>query len=301
MMKTIKINKLVTHDGPFHSDDIFACATIALFLEKKKEKFKIIRTRDEKIINNGDYVFDIGGIYNEKKNIFDHHQKGGAGKRSNGIEYASFGLVWKKFGPKISGSSTIASAIDESLVSPIDADDNGIDLFKSTHDVSPFLLQDFFKLMRPISNQKPENYDKNFLKSVKVAKEILSRIIIRGKNEIQNERIVARACESAVNKKIIILDKYYPPGKTFYKFPKALFIIFPKEIDHSWVIKTIKKNGEGYKSRKDFPSMWGGLQDKELQKVSGIKEAVFCHKGLFLAVAKTKEGAIKLAQIAVES
>ena len=39
--------------------------------------------------------------------------------------------------------------------------------------------------------------------------------------------------------------------------------------------------------------------DETLQKVTGVEDAVFCHKGLFLAVAKSKEGAIKLAELAL--
>src|ERR1035437_8212255 len=96
-----KVNKLITHNGSFHTDDILACATLCLMLEKKGEEFEIIRTRDEEIIKTGDYVFDIGYIYNPDLNRFDHHQSGGAGKRENDIEYSSFGLVWNKFGVEL--------------------------------------------------------------------------------------------------------------------------------------------------------------------------------------------------------
>ena len=81
-----KTKKLVTHNGSFHSDDVFACAALILLLEKKGEKFKIIRTRDEEVIKKGDYVFDVGSVYDGAKNRFDHHQVGGAGKRSGGGE-----------------------------------------------------------------------------------------------------------------------------------------------------------------------------------------------------------------------
>jgi len=50
-----------------------------------------------------------------------------------------------------------------------------------------------------------------------------------------------------------------------------------------------------------LPSAWAGLRDAELQKVSGVEDAVFCHRALFTAVARSKEGAIKLAQIALQS
>ena len=50
------VKKLITHDGSFHSDDIFACATLCLVLEKKGEKFEIIRTRDEEILKLQDIL-----------------------------------------------------------------------------------------------------------------------------------------------------------------------------------------------------------------------------------------------------
>ena len=96
--------KLIAHDESFHADDIFAAATLSILFERKGEKFEIVRTREPKLIEAADYVFDVGGIHDEATNRFDHHQVGGAGKRKFGegdksvdIEYAAFGLVWKKF------------------------------------------------------------------------------------------------------------------------------------------------------------------------------------------------------------
>ena len=108
------------------------------FLEKKKQKFKIIRTRDEKIITSGDYVFDVGGVYDPETNRFDHHQVGGAGKHSNGIEYASFGLVWAKYGVIVSGGEKEAKIIEDKLVSPIDANDNGMTLSENKSEIFPY-------------------------------------------------------------------------------------------------------------------------------------------------------------------
>src|SRR3989344_6430775 len=100
------MKKLITHNGSFHADDIFAAATFILYLERTNNDFsaqggpalgwEIIRTRDEEIIKSGDYVFDVGGVYDEVENRFDHHQKGGAGQRppppeGGAVGYASFG------------------------------------------------------------------------------------------------------------------------------------------------------------------------------------------------------------------
>src|SRR3989344_1324410 len=107
--------KLVTHDGSFHVDDIFAAATLSIYLEKIGQNFEIIRTRDEDMIASADYVFDVGGVYDPEKNKFDHHQFGGAGERES-IPYASFGLVWKKFGKNVAGTKEAVDSIERKLV-----------------------------------------------------------------------------------------------------------------------------------------------------------------------------------------
>ena len=62
----------------------------------------------------------------------------------------------------------------------------------------------------------------------------------------------------------------------------------------------VRKNPKSFINKKDFPKEWAGLKDEELQKVTGVLDAVFCHRALFLCVAQTKEGAMKLADIAVQ-
>ncbi len=299
--------KLVTHNGSFHSDDIFAAATLSLLLEKKGESFEIFRTRDAEIIKNGDYVFDVGGIYDEKINRFDHHQKGGAGKRpaspsqggENGIEYSSFGLVWKSFGNDLCGSEKIKELIDKHLVSSVDAHDNGLDLVEIKYDVSPYLIQHFFISMLPTWTEK--NVDKNemFLECVKVAKEILSREIIQARDSVLAEERVISIYQNAEDKRFIVLDEDYPYKDVLDDLPELLFVIYPRTSDDLWGVRAMRKGTKTFENRKDLPISWAGLRDEELQKITGVEEAVFCHRALFMAVAKTKEGAVKLAELAL--
>ena len=76
------MQKIITHSGSFHSDDIFAVATLQLHFGV--ENVEVIRTRDEEIIASGDIVVDVGGVYDAEKQRFDHHQNG-APVRDNGI------------------------------------------------------------------------------------------------------------------------------------------------------------------------------------------------------------------------
>lgn len=293
--------KLITHNGSFHADDIFACATLSLMLEKNGEKFEVFRTRDEEIIKRGDYVFDVGGIYDENTNRFDHHQIGGAGKRENNIEYSSFGLVWKKFGEKIAGGEKAKMIIDRHLVAPVDASDNGFDLVESKNEIFPYLIQDFFRVMRPTWRETNKNIDHMFLKSVEIAKEILSREIIYAKDMVLADEMILSIYENTEDKRIIVLDKNYTKKEILEKLVETLFVVYPRETDNSWGVEAIRKDYKSFENKKSLPEAWAGLKDEPLQKVSGVTDAIFCHRALFMAVAGSKEGAIKLAQIAVES
>lgn len=290
--------KLITHNGSFHADDIFATVTLSLLLEKKEESFEIIRTRDEEIIKNGDYVFDVGGIYDAEKNKFDHHQVGGAGRHENGIEYAAFGLVWQKFGEEVCGSKEIADRLEEKFVTPIDANDNGINLYELKREIAPYTIQDIFLAFRPTWKEE-EDYDKPFLELVDFAKKILIREIKKMEDIILAESAVEKCYAESIDKKIIVLDDHYPWGEIVANYPEPIFVISPKA--DMWRVECVRKQKFSFENKKNLPLAWAGLRDEELQKVTGVPDAIFCHRALFLTVAGSKEGAMKLAQIALES
>lgn len=119
------MKKLVTHSQGFHADDVTAYAILKEVLTKRGETWEIIRSREPEIIETGDIVFDIGNSYDPELNRFDHHQKGKAGARDNGIYYASAGLIWKHFGKELCSNEVVWKMVDRDLISEIDAVDNG--------------------------------------------------------------------------------------------------------------------------------------------------------------------------------
>ncbi len=296
-------NKLITHDGSFHTDDVFAAAALSLYLNSKGEAFEIIRTRDEAKIQAGDYVFDVGGIYNADSNRFDHHQPGGAGERS-GIEYSSFGLVWRKFGAEIAGSDKAAEILDKKLAAPIDAGDNGQNLVENKSEITPYYLQHLFFAMRPTWREAEADNDAIFLKCVEIGRQILSREIVHTNDALLAEEKVVAAYEASADKRILVFDTNYPYEYVLKNFPEPLYVIYPKVQAGAdgglWMVKCVREGPKAFKNRKSLPQRWAGLRDEELQKVTGVPDAVFCHRALFLAGAKSKEGAIKLAELALE-
>lgn len=293
---------LVTHNGSFHADDVFACAALSLMLQSENVNFEIVRTRDEDLIKKADYVFDVGGVYDAEQNRFDHHQVGGAGKRPVGnleVEYSSFGLVWKKFGLELTNSEVAVKSVDKNLVAPIDAHDNGFTLVENRYEITPYLINNFIQVMRPTWNENPKDMETSFLKCVAVAKEILSREIIYVKDALEASQLVVATYNNTKDKRIIVLDKNYSYGDILEELPELFFVVYPRESDGFWAVKAARVKSKTFKNRKDLPNSWAGLRDLELQKITGVRDAVFCHRALFFAVAKSKEGAIKLAELAL--
>jgi len=297
-MRFLRSKKIVAvHSGNFHPDDVFATAALSILLDGKIE---ILRTRDEGELAKADYVADVGHIYDPAINRFDHHQEGGAGFRNEQISYSAFGLVWKTYGEKICGSKQIAKMIDENLVAAIDADDDGLDVCqKSLPGVKPFMLVDVIYSMRPTWKEDGLNIDQVFLKAVAFAREVLLREIKIAKDEIEAEGLMAEVYKKAEDKRIIILDRQYLPSKLLQKYSEPLFTIYENRDKKMWRVGTIDKSENTYVPRKNFPESWWGKKGEDFARVSGVEDAIFCrNKGIFLGV-KTKEGALKLANIAL--
>lgn len=295
MERTEKQLKVITHSGHFQPDDVFAIAALQLLLGD----FELVRTRDPEVIKTGDWVVDVGREYDPEKMRLDHHQEGGAGKRENGIPYSSIGLVWKHYGAEICGSAEVAQKIDEKLIQALDATDNGVSFYEAK-DVYPYLLDDALFSFNS-TWKEGEHFDEGFIEAVGIAKRILVREIQRTKDAIEARDFVERAYMDTKDKRILIFDAPYPTNGFLETHSEILFIVKP-EVDFSkWKVNAVRAEEHRFKNRKDLPAAWAGKEGEELQVITGVADAMFCHNGRFVAGAKTKEGAVALAKLAIES
>ncbi len=291
---------VVTHSSKFHTDDIFAIATLNILLGE--ENITLIRSRDMKIIEQGDYVVDVGQIYDESNNRFDHHQTEGAGKRANGVPYASFGLVWKRFGEQICDNKKVAEKIDQMLVQPIDSNDNGMQFLETKIEgLYPVDINLIINIFSPTWKENDINIDDVFMKLVSYSKVLLLRTISYMKDKVEAEQFVLDAYNKAKDKRLIELDERYPWEEVLQQFPEPLYVIYKKRVDDNWSLKCVPKDLLSYATRKRLPQIWAGKSDKELDKATGVPGGVFAHKNLFMCVNKTKEGILKMAEIALNS
>ena len=284
---------IATHNGNFHADDVFSVAALKCVLPS----FNLIRTRDLELIAKADIVLDVGGIYDADAGRFDHHQRGGAGERENGIPFSSFGLIWQKYGLDIcQGNQDLANSVDAGLVSVIDAIDCGHVKGVSTG----ISLSHTISMFNP-TWQEESDFDKCFNEAVDFASKVLARFIASANGGISAKEIVAKAIDNAQDPRVIVLEQYTPWKRTVHTLSEqALYVIYPSG-SGQWRIQTVPVELGSFEDRKSLPKPWAGLSDEELQEVTGIDDAMFCHNGLFIAGCQSLESTMKMAAMALEA
>jgi uncharacterized UPF0160 family protein len=288
---------IATHSGKFHTDEVFAVATLML---RFGNDMTVVRTREQAKIDEADIVVDVGRVYDPERHRFDHHQLG-APTRENGSPYSSFGMVWNAYGAEVCGSEEVALRIDERIATPIDLTDNGAKLATPLIDhVTPIILNHIVASFRPTWKDKASG-DDEFAMAVSFAKDFLARVIKQTQAEVEGERFVVEAYQSSADKRIIELtNRRLPWEVVLAKYREPLYMIAPRFEDTNWAVATVPIVPHELEGRKPLPLAWAGKAGAELEEATGVKGAVFCHKDRYLIVVATKEGAHALALRALE-
>lgn len=295
-----------THDGTFHSDEVVACAILALLHSNKK--VEIVRSKDISFLKakHPHIMVDIGG------GTYDHHQPGGNGERENGNSYASAGLVWRNYGLRLvskcflelynSPSPDIVELvfkdIDENLIQEVDKEDNGIPTY--IHYFS------FISSFLPVYHTKYNNFDEGFQLALNVSIEILKHEIY----ETISKRVTSKTiCDLISSKGILPCGILEIPSQTLsWLEPVCIynldigcnlsstpvnFVIYPYP-SGGWAAQCVPPSiGYKFEQRIPFPEEWAG-QTEKLPEISGVKDSTFCHNGRFFVRARTRKGVIDL-------
>lgn len=294
--------KFGIHNGTFHADDVFCVALI----QSIYGEIEVIRTRDENILGQCDLVADVG---NGK---YDHHDVDKE-LRENGIPYCGFGLLWKDYGIKYlqkqfpdftdeEEQQVVFDKIDKSLIMQIDAQDNGVDVMQS--EVHITTLCEIIDSYIPFGGTL-EEIEKGFFEAVEFAKMLLFKTANKYVQLSYNIKLVENEIkkQDIKNTHILILEKSLPWKEAVFEFDKdedILYVVY-QDVTGSWCIQTALKEKGSFAARKDLPECWGGLRDEDMSKTTGVEGCVFCHPALFICGNKTREGALRLAKLAVEA
>jgi uncharacterized UPF0160 family protein len=299
---------VITHSGPFHADDVFACATLRLLVPG----IAVDRTRDAQrlaaaVSDTSVAVVDVGGVYEASANNFDHHQPDFDTSRNDGSPLASFGLVWAAWGAVVCAeetgedegvAATIAERVDRRIGVFLDAVDVGA-LVVETRVGANWLLAHAYDLTDVVGDWNPDaqadvaTFDAAFEEAVHWACGVLRRHIAVTQRELAAAHVVSAADDGSP---LLVLEQAVPwIGHTA---AHHLMVVCPGSDGH-WNARAVPSDMSRFESRVLFPASWAGLRDAELASVSGVRDAVFCHRGRFVAVAQTREGALALAREAL--
>jgi uncharacterized UPF0160 family protein len=304
MEKTIRV---AVHNGIFHADDAFAVAALRLI----HSQVEIVRTRDPEILASCDLRVDVGGEYDHSLRTYDHHQRGGAGERENGIPYAGFGLVWKHYGLDVVNAVTgtvdpiIAQRVEEVLVQKIDAGDCGVKLhdgdpkfFNGDRGVTAYTISHVVSTMNPSWHQEDQDFDRSFQHAVEFAEDILWRDIERAHGSTIAESLV-RTAISSMDGQVVVLERFCPWQDVIVpECPEALFVVYPS-VEGDWMVQAIPPELGSFDTRKSLPEDWRGLRDGDLQTHINIPSAIFTHPAGFIGGARERDDAIAMARLAV--
>ena len=272
-----------THDGSFHADEVCACALLLVFDLIDEEH--IFRTRDPKKLEQCEYVCDVGGVYDPKLKRFDHHQL-----EYNG-EWSSAGMIWRYLVDQKFVDKRLYDFVNHAIIIGIDAHDNGKVLQKEGVCTFSHVIANFVPV---VYGAREEEQDAAFFEALEFARGHFQRLLGRYQYILGCKDKVAAAM--AKKESALIFDEPLPWQENFFDLGgethPAQFVIMPSG-DH-WKLRGIPPNPhEKMQVRKSLPAEWLGLRDEELANVTGIKGAIFCHKGGFISVWETKEDALK--------
>lgn len=271
-----------THDGTFHADEVTACAL--LLLTNLIDIDKIIRTRDKALLDRCEYVCDVGGSYDPRQKRFDHHQSDYTGPLSS----AGMILEYLRCTKRITQQE--AEFLNNSLVRGIDAHDNGRDP----------QIPGYCLFSHVISNFNPIPYDATaeelynaFITAVSFTQTQLRQSLDRFRYNQSSRGEVQKVMNA--NRDCLVFDHQVPWMDAFFELGgerhPATFVIMP--VIGGWKLRGIPPtNDDRMRVRVPLPAAWAGLMDDALAAASGIPEAIFCHKGRFISMWKTKEAAL---------
>ncbi|HDZ51419.1 hypothetical protein LCGC14_0113130 [marine sediment metagenome] len=298
-----QIKYLVTHSGWFHADDVCAAAVLQTILPEAG----VVRTRDASLLRAYEdqaITFDVGGRCDPAAGYFDHHMSG-AREREDGTIYSSFGLIWQAYGREYLTSQGVDedfiedmfTAFDADVVLPIDKIDTG--------SLSPAQIGETAAISLPavvdaFNAADPDQANAQFTKIVNMTMKMLEAKTMQYLEIAKDHQMVADAVAVRGGAQVLELPKSadFQPSLDKLGTDHVLYVIQPSS-SGGFGLSCARPHAGTYENLRDLPAEWGGLTGADLEELTGVTGATFCHTALFFAACDTLEAARELAQLAL--
>ncbi|MBK8980182.1 MAG: MYG1 family protein [Planctomycetes bacterium] len=271
-----------THSGSFHADDVLAVALVRVFVDAAA---RIVRSRDLDELARCDVVVDVGGRFDAEARRFDHHQADYDGPLSS----AGMVLAWLERDGDV--SAELAARLRFELVDYVDDVDNGR---RQPDPRVPCLPS----IVGSLTNDPGDGSD--FDARFEIAVAFVAHYVRGIRAGVEQTSRAAHAVRTAMDdaraagRRTLFLHDYLPWKAAYFEHGGAQhptdFVLFPAE--GSWRIYAIPPAPGSFAQKLPLPAAWAGLTDSDLEAVTGVAGARFCHKNRFVAVFATRDGAL---------
>ena len=290
---------LCTHNGSFHTDDVMGYVILRLFFG---EIHKLIRTRNQNLIDKADVVWDVGN------GRYDHHFKDNKPYRYNGVPYSSAGLIWKDYGKDFLKKmiapicypyiDQIWCEIDKNIMVPIDLNDNGKAEFNDLKQLSVIRMITDYNLSWEETMEGSEDETTRFVEAANALEMFFINRVKKIESKFKAKSMVIDAAEKILPCGIIELPCQMPWNEVISENNLlANFVIVPS--NDQWRIYCVAEPNS-LNPKFPLPEELAGLSPEQL-KNSSISGVNFVHSARFTAGTETKETAIKLCEMAYEN
>ncbi len=224
---------IATHNNTLHADEVLA---VALLLWNKNYTFKdvrLIRSRDSELLSLADITVDVGGVYDESKNLFDHHQF----EKTNSLYgKSSAGLVAMSM--DLSQFPTLVK-----LINDVDDQDTGIKIQEPFH---------FCNIISSYNTKTihSKKQDKAFKSAVKFTIKLIKSLTARDLDESSQKDLVLQFKLLNFNDlAVAVSDKDIDWVHTKYFIGLADLVVRYDKNDKNWTVQTVALEEGSYKTK----------------------------------------------------
>jgi uncharacterized UPF0160 family protein len=281
------------------------------------------------VLDKLDIVLDVGGTYDHSKLRYDHHQKEYDARfdpdrctklSASGLIYRHYGKqVLKAYYPNLTDEllEVAYKKLYDSLLEALDAIDTGVEMvppgvrqvYKDTTGLASRVGR-----LNPRWNEEPQpEMDARFAQAVQMCgQDFVSAMTSIVESDIPAREIVENALlkrfEVDQSGEILCLNTGGLPWRShLYELekqhnvdPLVKFVLYTDQAE-MWRVQAVTVEGMAFENRLSLPQEWRGVRDDDLEAVTQIPGSRFVHAAGFIGGNDTKEGALKMAQVALST
>jgi uncharacterized UPF0160 family protein len=325
-----------THSGTFQADEAMGVFLLQQLPDYRRSQ--VVRSRDLAVLDPLDVVIDVGGVYDDSKLRYDHHQRGyderfDEGKKgstegrctklsASGLVYRHYGKqILKEFYPDLSDSlvDLAYGKIYDRLLEALDAIDTGVEMAPEGVEL---VYRDSTGLSARVGRLNPRwnevddegekpSLDARFALAVELCGQdfvsVMTKVV---ESDMPARKFVEEALlkrqETDASGEILCFsfgglpwrDHLYELEKIHAVDPLIKFVLY-QDVSGMWRVQAVTVEGRGFENRRSLPQAWRGVRDDNLAAVTKIPGSRFCHAAGFIGGADSYEGALAMAKTAL--